>query len=175
MGWEADVALHRTARHTLPMIDTRDGTARLLDFLPEESLPSASLCDLTGDTAKAEVGDFWSGLERRIADAWIVPASDLTCGQCRMLVGQRLGLRWLARPVATFAMRYPQAECDLYPGDLTVIALVVWRDLVAFAPEETHLLLERDYGWLRREADEEKWARSILKQAVCALDGAAER
>ncbi len=156
------------------MIDTRDGTARLLDFVPEETLPFASLCELTGDTAKARVGVLRSGLERRVADAWVIPASDLTCGQCRMLVGQRLGLRWLARPVATFAIRYPQAECDLYPGDLTVIALIGWRDLATFAPEETRLLLAGDYGWLRREADEDQWADSILKQAVCALDGAAE-
>ncbi len=169
------MALHRTMRHTVPMIDTRDRTAQLLDFLPDETLPLASLCELTGDTAKATVGEFWSGLERRVADAWVIPASDLTCGQCRMLVGQRLGLRWLARPVATFATRYPQAECDLYPGDLTVIALVVWRDLVAFAREEVRLLLTKDYGWLRREADQDKWAGSILKQAVCALDGAAKR
>lgn len=156
------------------MIDTRDGTARLLDFVPDETLPSASLCDLTADAAKARVGRFRSGLERRIADAWLIPASDLTCGQCRMLVGQRLGLQWLARPVAMFAVRYPQAQCDLYPGDLTTIALVVWRDLAAFAPEAISLMLAGDYDWLRREANEDQWAGSILKQAVSVLDGAAE-
>jgi hypothetical protein len=155
------------------MIDTHAGTARLLDFVPDETLPSASLFELTGDTAKVNVGAFSSGLERRVADAWVLPAIDLACGQCRMLLGQRLGLQWLARPVMTFAMRYPQAECDLYPGDLTVIALVVWRDLAAFEPEATRLLLAGNYGWLRREADEDQWAGSILKQAVSALDSAA--
>lgn len=155
------------------MIDTRAGTARLLDFVPDEKLPSASLCELTGDTVKANAGAFCSGLERRVADAWVLPASDLTCGQCRMLVGQRLGLRWIARPVMTFAISYPQAECDLYPGDLTVIALVVWRDLASFEPEVARLLLAGNYGWLRRAADEDKWAGSILKQAVSTLDSAA--
>jgi hypothetical protein len=155
------------------MIDTRDGAARLLDFIPDETLPSASLCELTGDAAKAKVGAFCSGLERRVADAWLKPTVDLTCGQCRMLVGQRLGLQWLAHPVATFAARFPQAECDLYPGDLTVIALVVWRDLATYAPEATRRMLAQDYEWLRREADDDQWAGSILKQAVVALDGAS--
>lgn len=91
-----------------------------------------------------------------------------------MLVGQRFGLQWLARPVVTFATRYPQAECDLYPGDLTVNALVVWRDLAAFEPRATRIMLAGDYGWLRRKADEDPWAGSILKEAVVALDEATE-
>jgi hypothetical protein len=156
------------------MIDTRDGTARLLDFLADETLPAVSLRELTADKSEASVGLFPSGLERRVADAWRIPARDLTCGQCRMLVGQRLGLNWLARPVATFAVRFPRAECDLYPGDLTAIALVVWRDLAAFAPEETRRLLAGNYEWLRREAEEDEWAGSILTQAVRALDDASK-
>ena len=94
----------------------------------------------------------------------------LSCGQCRMLVGQRLGLEWLAAPVAAFAVRYPQAECDLYPGDLTVISLVVWRDLWNFAPDGVRSLLGQNYDWLRCEVEQDKWAGSILKEAVAALD-----
>lgn len=154
------------------MIDTRNGTTRILDFLPGETLPSTSLRDLTGDPVTGRVGLFRSGLERRVADAWCGPATDLTCAQCRMLVGQRLALRWLAHPVATFAVKYPEAECDLYPGDLTVAAIIAWRDLVAVAPEATCLMLAANYDWLRREADADRWADSILKQAVSALDAA---
>ena len=157
------------------MIDTHGGTARLLDFVPDETLPITSLHELTGDTAKARGGVFSSELERRVADAWLRPAADLTCGQCRMLAGQRLGLQWLVHPLVTFAVRYPQAECDLYPGDLTVIALVIWRDLAIFAPDAAQLLLSQDYTWLRREADEDQWTGSILKKAVSALDGASAR
>jgi hypothetical protein len=171
--WKADVASLSASRHTVLMIDTRNGAARLLDFMPDGTLPSTSLRELTGNTVKASVGAFSSGLERRVADAWVQAVADLTCAQCRMLVGQRLGLQWLAHPVATFAERYPQAECDLYPGDLTVIALVVWRDLATYAPEATRRMLAQDYGWLRREADDDQWAGSILKQAVVALDGAS--
>ncbi|KQN82396.1 hypothetical protein ASE90_12105 [Sphingomonas sp. Leaf67] len=90
-----------------------------------------------------------------------------------MLVGQRLGLRWLARPVTIFVKRHPLAECDLYSGDLTVIALVVWRDLATYAPNATRRMLAQDYEWLRREADDDRWAGSILKQAVVALDDAS--
>ena len=82
-------------------------------------------------------------------------------------------MQWLARPVTTFVERYPRAECDLYPGDLTVIALVVWRDLATYAPDATRRMLAQDYGWLRREADDDEWAGSILKQAVVALDDAS--
>jgi hypothetical protein len=91
-----------------------------------------------------------------------------------MLVGQRLGLQWLAKPVTRFVIEYPQAECDLYSGDLTVIALVVWRDLANFTPEATHRMLAQDYEWLRREASEDDWDKSILKQAVAALDEVRE-
>jgi len=90
-----------------------------------------------------------------------------------MLVGQRLGLPWLARPVATFVARYPQAECDLYPGDLTVNALMAWRDLAAFAPEATYSMLACDFEWLRRQAREDEATDSILKLAVQALNDAA--
>jgi hypothetical protein len=90
-----------------------------------------------------------------------------------MLVGQRLGLRWLARPVATFVARYPQAECDLFPGDLTVNALLAWRDLAAFAPDATRAMLDGDFKWLRLQAKEDTGADSILKLAVLALDNAA--
>lgn len=109
-----------------------------------------------------------------MAEAWVLPTANLSCGQCRMLVGQRLGLQWLAGPVTRFVVEYPQAECDLYSGDLTVVALVVWRDLATFEPEATHRMLAQDYEWLRREANEEIWDGSILKQAVAVLDDARE-
>jgi hypothetical protein len=90
-----------------------------------------------------------------------------------MLVGQSVGLRWLARPVTTFTVKHPQAECDLYPGDMTVIARVAWRDLATYVPKATRLMLAATYDGLRREADEDQWAGSILKQAVSASNEAA--
>ncbi|HVH49644.1 MAG TPA: hypothetical protein VM760_07185 [Sphingomicrobium sp.] len=101
--------------------------------------------------------------------------ADLTCAQCRMLVGQRLGLPWLAAPVATFVARYPQAECDLYPGDLTTAALIEWSEMARYAPSETAVMLASNFDWLRREADEEVGRHGIMKQAVAALDDARAR
>lgn len=89
-----------------------------------------------------------------------------------MLMGQRLGVPWLAAPIACFVGRYPQAECDLYPGDLTTNALLAWRDLARYAPTETAAMLALSYDWLRREAEEDEWDRSILKKAIAALDEA---
>lgn len=171
-GWKAIVATSGDLRYPDRMIDTRNGAARLLDFVPGCTMPSAPLCELTGDTTKAHAGRWASGLECRVAEAWVLPAADLSCGQCRMLVGQRLGLQWLAGPVTRFVAEYPQAECDLYPGDLTVIALVVWRDIAGFAPEATEHMLAQDYEWLRREANRDDWGGSILKKAIAALDEA---
>jgi hypothetical protein len=156
------------------MINTKNGSARLLDFVSDCTMPSASLCELTGDPAKANAGRGASGLERRVAKAWVLPAASLSCAQCRMLVGQRLGLQWLARPIMNFVIRYPKAECDLFPGDLTAIALVVLRDIAKFAPEETDHLMAQDFEWLRREASEDDWGGSILKKAIAALDEARQ-
>jgi hypothetical protein len=154
------------------MIDTKLGEARFLDFLPDQTLPSATLLELTQDNTKAETARWLSGLEKRVAEAWVIPMSDLNCAQCRMLVGQRFGLPWLARPVAAFVARYPQAECDLYPGDLTVNAVIAWREFAGYAPEETAAMLALDFHWLRREANEDEWEGSILRHAVASLDEA---
>jgi hypothetical protein len=151
------------------MIDTRNGTASLLEFLPDETLPSETLLELTGDNSKAKRSWFPSGLEKRVAAAWVIPMTDLNCAQCRMLMGQRLGLPWLARAVTTFVTRYPKAECDLYPGDLTMNAVIAWRDLASYAPEETSKMLALNFDWVRREAENEG-RHGIARQAVAALD-----
>jgi hypothetical protein len=65
-----------------------------------------------------------------------------------MLVGQRFGLKWLAAPVATFVALYPQAECDLYPGDLSINALIVWREIFEHAPDEARSMLSADFSWI---------------------------
>jgi hypothetical protein len=153
------------------MIDTRFGEARLLDFLPDKELPAATLLELTGDASKADASQFPSGLVKRVAKAWVTPLTDLTCGQYRMLVGQRFGLQWLSAPAATFVARYPFAECDLYPGDLSVNALIAWRQLIAFAPEETREMIRADFAPLFEMADEEQ-PGSILLDAVAALEQA---
>ena len=151
------------------MIDTKNGKARLLEFVPDQTVPSASLLDLTGDRSKIVPPSEASGLQERVGEAWVLCLKDLTCGQCRVLVGQRFGLEWLAKPVAAFVTRFPKAECDLYPGDLSVASLIAWRDFVRYAPAEAEEMLATDFKWLVREAEEDEWEGSILKQAVAEL------
>ena len=152
------------------MIDTRDGNARLFDFLPKFSPPIGTLASLSGDALLGRVGLFASGLQQRVAAAWNASLTDLTCGQVRMLVGQRLGLPWLAHPVATFVAIYPDAECDLYPGDLAVNALACWRELNTHAPAETLAMIKSDFRWLEDSTDELAMeARDNLAEARAAI------
>jgi hypothetical protein len=134
------------------MIDTELGSAPLQKFLPDLSLPAETLLDLSGDQSKLGWSWFFkSGLEKRIIAAWQQPLNELTCGQCRMLVGQRFGLKWLAAPVSTFVALYPQAECDLYPGDLSINALIAWREIFGHAPDEARQMLSADFSWINEE------------------------
>lgn len=133
------------------MIDTRDGKAALSDFLPDRPFPNATLLDLSGDRSVAEP-DFKSGLALRLAEAWMTPVSALTCGHFRILVSQRRGLPWIGALTADFVARYPDAECDLFPGDLTMAALTSWRALFEIAPTATRAMLAADMRWLAEEA-----------------------
>lgn len=121
-------------------------------FLPDLALPTETLLNLSGD--KSKLGWSWlfkSGLEKRVIAAWQQPLNELTCGHCRMLVGQRFGLEWLAAPVATFVALYPHAECDLYPGDLSANALIAWCDIFEHAPTEARRMLSADFSWIDEE------------------------
>lgn len=129
-------------------IDTLNGEAALSVFVGLEFLPAESLAELSGDLALSAVGPGASGLQSRVAEAWNARLSELSCAQARLLVTQRFGLRWLARPIATFVSLHPDAECDLYPGDLAINALRALDDLFIFAPEETRRMVQADFGWL---------------------------
>jgi hypothetical protein len=134
------------------MIDTALGAAPLLDFLPRATLPEETLLELTGDKSKLRASSRKSsGLEERVAVAWEQPLKTLSCRQFRMLVGQGFGLRWLAAPVAEFVALYPSAECDLYPGDLAINALIAGQDILEHAPNEAAAMFAADFSWLDNE------------------------
>jgi hypothetical protein len=153
------------------MIDTALGSAPLLRFLSQTTLPSETLLELTGDKSKLQrrSGER-SGLEERVAVAWEQPLQTLSCGQCRMLVGQRIGLRWLAAPVAEFVALHPSAECDLYPGDLAVNALIAGKDILEHAPHEATAMFAADFSWLESEIAKNP-SDDLLRRAK---DGLAE-
>lgn len=137
------------------MADDDDGTFQqplgdvpLFDLIEDISAyPTANLLELSGDATVSQPA-FRSGLTMRVAEAWGVPLPDLTCGQVRVLVGQKLGLRWLSAPVAVFLRETPDALCDLYPGDLMWVALRAHEEFVRFAPVETRAMLAGDFGWM---------------------------
>lgn len=118
------------------------------------SLPASSLLLLTGDQHLVSAPPGKSGLEARVAAAAVLPLNQLTCGQVRLLVGQQIGLRWLAKPVAAFCATHSLVQCDLFPGDLTVSALKAWKTLFEFAPAETRLMISADLNWIAEDVAE---------------------
>ncbi|QDH73111.1 hypothetical protein [Brevundimonas sp. M20] len=154
-------------------IDTRNGEALFSSFVPDAALPSERLIDLITDRPLGRSGPSASGLEQRLDVASRTPLNALACGQVRMLVGQKIGLKWLARPVALFVAAHPMAECDLCPGDLTVNALRALDDLMIHAFEETRLMIAADFSVLegeRAEAGDD----ALLLDALGALGSARE-
>jgi hypothetical protein len=94
---------------------------------------------------------------RRVAHAWCTPLAQITCEQARLLLGQGMGLKWLALPICELLTMRPDVEVTFYPGDLAHAALGKFRELLAFAPEQARLLLEDDFSWIdaQREIDRE--------------------
>jgi len=113
-----------------------------------ETLPASSILSLTGDQHLIGLHPGKTGLEARVAAAAVLPLNQLTCGQVRLLVGQQIGLRWLAKPVAAFCAQHSQAQCDIFPGDLTINALRAWETFLEYAPNETRKMISADLSWL---------------------------
>jgi hypothetical protein len=66
-----------------------------------------------------------------------VPLSDLTPGDCRLLIGQDVGTRHLVPLALSFLEGEPLVEGDYYPGDL-LLALIQMPDTY-WSPEESSL------------------------------------
>jgi hypothetical protein len=86
-----------------------------------------------------------------------------------MLTSQRFGLRWLARPVAEFVSRFPRAEINYYPGDLTMMALKAYDDIAAIDEEAGRLIRETDYSWM---AEEYTFSDSLPQEAEALVKAA---
>jgi hypothetical protein len=143
---------------------------QVFDTLSGGWLPADSLADLASAGGLITAAPSAVGLEGRLAAAALTPFNRLTCAQVRLLVGQQLGLEWLSRPVALFCAAHPRAQCDIFPGDLTVNALRAWRALVGFAPAETKQLVSGDFQWLSEQLQEE--GDPLLREAVEGLRAA---
>lgn len=109
--------------------------------------PDASLAELSGDrmgTPRA----LRTYVATTVETAWDTPLRALTCEQVRMLVSQKLGLKWLAVAVAQFVHAYPRADVTYYPGDLTLSVLKVFDDIERIDGASARLLREADYSWM---------------------------
>ena len=108
----------------------------------------------------------------RVHVAWRTPVPDLTGAQIRVLTGQKFGLEWLARPVLAVLMEYPDAECDLYEGDLAWNALHAVDELAKFAPAEVKAWLGSDLDWMEIEF---AYDAEVLGDVEEMLDSARRR
>lgn len=95
---------------------------------------------------------------------------DLECKDIRLLVGQKTGLKWLAKPVAIFVILHPRAQCTFYNGDLTLCAIQNHAEFYEYARKETVEMLNCNYDWFDEEFDYDKTslleARNSLDQAT---------
>jgi len=156
------------------MIDTDHGNVALSALVPDWIAPTSSLAHLSGDASLADAGNAVEGLEYRIAIAWSTPLLQLSCAQARLLVGQRFGIEWLARPVALFVTAQSHAECDLYPGDLSIVALVSWRAFYSYAPSETISMLRTDFRWLSSDLQSDPSDELVRDAHRHLVEGRAE-
>jgi hypothetical protein len=116
-------------------------------------ISTKSLAELSGEPMPI---DHTTSLTRRATTAWNVPLGVMTCEQLRLLVGQAMGLDWLASIACLVAVRYPNATVTLYPGDLTLAILRSFPSIAPADPEGARRVLAADRSWLRKmkEVDE---------------------
>ncbi len=128
---------------------TRSKTARAHDA---EIDRSRSLTELEGDDwGSARPDD--SGLVTRCLAARRVAIGALSLEQLRMLIGQRIGLRFLVAIAVEALERDPFACGDLYPGDLLSALSTLSRDQWAAMPAARERL------------------RAVLDRAIEAVEG----
>ena len=68
-------------------------------------------------------------------------------------------------------MKFPTADCGVYPGDLAVDSLLAWRELYAIVPDETKGFIQSDFAFLRDDPDADD-PISIIRRGVEALNQA---
>ncbi|HEY1960925.1 MAG TPA: hypothetical protein VGG69_00785 [Rhizomicrobium sp.] len=99
------------------------------------------------------IDDDGTPMIQRAVAAWKTPLDALTCSQARLLVSQKMGLEWLAAPLAAFVLRYPDASATYFPGDLTLAALRAMRELLTIIPQPARAIANLDFAWLTENSD----------------------
>ena len=105
--------------------------------------PTQSLEALSGE--RIDIGQ--TDLTTRVVEAWKTPMDRLTVEQVRLLMSQKLGLKWLGNPVCLFVRKYPTAFVTFYAGDLSAIALCAFAELLEAAPDGAHAMINAKFEW----------------------------
>ncbi len=141
------------------------GSTRFFRWIDGKHPPiRESLEQLSGQESE---DDHRTSLIERANMAWATPVHWLSCEQVRLLTGQKMGLEWLAAPVAIFVSSYPGAFVTFYEGDLTLSALKAFPELMEFAPTEARAMLEADFSLIAPELAkaDDRFAREV-QQAI---------
>ncbi len=152
------------------MITQNERDLLFFAFIPEIAVSdyTSSLAELSGFNEKLGPDDFQTSLTQAVEKAWETSICDLTCAQVRMLVGQKMGLEWIAEPVGQFIQNHPSADIDFYPGDLTLAALRAFDKIAAHSERAASLIRNADYSWIETELDFEP---TLVGEALSLIAG----
>lgn len=131
--------------------------------------PNASLQSVSGE--QSSEGPYETDMIRRVEEAWRTPFRSLTCGQVRLLLGQKMGLRWLTLPIISFVKLYRNARITNYEGEMAALVLRAARDFDEFGGSEFRAWLKQDFAWLD---DVFNWDEQLLRDQKKALATARE-
>ncbi len=99
--------------------------------------------------------------------AWHSPISELTCEHLRILVSQKMGLKWISAAVAEFVDIHPRVEITNYPGELSLLALKALPEIAESNPGAAARLRTIDYSWMEEEFS---FSRPLQREAAALLE-----
>jgi hypothetical protein len=134
-----------------------------LDGLP----PQGTLEGASG--RKSMPGPYATSLIELGETAWRTPFRDLTCSVVSTLLEQKAGLQWLGRPAIQFASRYPTAEIQYYPGEISLSCLRAAAELSRVARPEFETWVRGDFAWIRKAYG---WSPRFLSEVEATLEAA---
>ncbi|MCF8505961.1 MAG: hypothetical protein K9G59_13710 [Caulobacter sp.] len=109
-------------------------------------LTGRSLAKLSGEVLHPAPDD--TPMIRKVRAAWATPLEALSCDQARLLLGQDMGLAWLARPICSLVRKAPTAEVTHYPGDLALGAFRQFERLFVADPIAATAMLDTGDDWM---------------------------
>jgi len=126
----------------------------------------ATLASLSGDYWRLAPDDLRTTVTVTVERAWHSRIEDMTCEHLRMLVSQKMGLKWISEAVAEFVERYPRVEITNYPGEFSILALKALAEIEQSNPSAATRLRDVDYSWMEEEFS---FSRQLQREAAAVL------